>query len=302
MSHSGRNIPASVLSRLLIISKEHDEEYQSLLTRYIAERFLYRLGKSTYRDTFVLKGAYLLTLILDKFDFRPTKDIDFLNTGESDPEYLLIAIREICLIPCADDGVSFAIETIQIQPIREQNAYHGQRVTLLSFIGNARIKLQIDIGTGDAVFPTAQTRTMKPMLDLDAPTISSYPIETIVAEKVEACVTLSLLTSRMKDFYDLFVISRYLNFEFTPLISAVEKTFSRRGTEIPTKRPAVFDNAIINDPQKQIQWNAFTKKIRSEDHPLAFIEVIHQIQRFTDTFWRDRANTFQRWDPDQGWR
>lgn len=141
-----KNIPASVLSRLLQLSRKNKEDYSSILVRYVAERFLYRLGQSKYKDKFILKGAYLLTITLDSQTYRTTKDIDFLKTGESNSENLKAVLIEICLLEYPTDGVTFDIDSITLKDIQEQNKYQGQRAKIITHIGNARIPLQIDIG------------------------------------------------------------------------------------------------------------------------------------------------------------
>ncbi|MBI9106867.1 MAG: nucleotidyl transferase AbiEii/AbiGii toxin family protein [Spirochaetales bacterium] len=208
MSEAQKDYAASVLARLLNHSRKHKEDYQSLLIRYLAERFLYRLGQSDYREDYVLKGAYLLTITLEDQAYRTTKDIDFLKTGNTEREYILESIKNICAIQYPEDAVKFNTETITLQDIKEQNNYHGQRVKVQAYIGKARVSLQIDIGIGDSVHPGPVSKSIPSLLEIETADIESYPIETVIAEKLEASVALSLLTSRMKDFYDLYIIIR----------------------------------------------------------------------------------------------
>lgn len=296
-----KDTPASILSRLLQYSKKQNENYQSLLTRYAAERFLYRLGKSPYRDVFVLKGAYLLTLVLENQTYRTTKDIDFLKTGNTETEELLNAIKHICLYPCLEDGIIFNTETIRFVNIRKQNTYHGQRVKVLSFIGKTRIPLQIDIGFGDTIHPDKVYRKIPSVLHLNGTSVTTYPLESVISEKLEAIVSLSMLTSRMKDFYDIYIIITNIKLNYTDLVKAVTLTFKRRKTEIPKTSPEVFSEEIWLDPLKNSQWRAFTTKLRNEYSTLGFQTVLKLIDEFSKIFWNDDGESYTSWIPGKGW-
>ncbi|MBL7007076.1 MAG: nucleotidyl transferase AbiEii/AbiGii toxin family protein, partial [Spirochaetia bacterium] len=263
--------------------------------------FLFRLGKSTFRGSYVLKGAYLLTIVLEDQTYRTTKDIDFLKTGKTDTDSIRESLESICTIQYPEDAVVFDIASISLQDIREQNVYHGQRAKLRATIGKARVILQIDIGHGDSVFPDPVTKEIPSLLPMDAPHIESYPIETVIAEKLEAAVYLSLLTSRMKDFYDLYIITMAFSLDYRDLQNAVQQTFHRRNTALPTEMPIVFSEQVYQDETKQTQWKAFTRKLRNEHSALPLEKVIKQISRFSAPFWTRTDPGPMTWNPDSGW-
>jgi predicted nucleotidyltransferase component of viral defense system len=281
------NVPASVLARLLKVSRENRVDYQSLLIRYVAERFLHRLGTSEYANDFILKGAYLLNITLDRQEYRTTKDIDFLRVGQIDPAKTEEELRSICAIQDETDGVCFDIDSIAVHDIREQNAYHGQRAKIRAHIGQTRITLQIDIGIGDSVYPSPLRRSISTLLGMDPPTILSYPIETVIAEKLEAIVSMSLATSRMKDFYDLYSISSNMEIDYHSVATAIHKTFAE---------------PVLRDETKQKQWAAFIRKLRNEHVNLGFSTVIARISQFTSPIWiQDTEVEVRRWLPESGW-
>jgi predicted nucleotidyltransferase component of viral defense system len=266
-----------------------------------AERFLYRLGKSDYRENFILKGAYLLSITLVDQVYRTTKDIDFLKSGNTDPDYILESIKNICKIKCSEDAVEFNTETINLQEIREQNDYHGQRVKIRANIGKAKVTLQIDIGIGDKVHPNPILKSIPSLLEIESASVLSYPIETIIAEKLEASVSLSLLTSRMKDFYDIYLIIRSFELRYIEVSAAIQLTFERRRTDIPTKIPAVYTEKLYQDSRKQKQWKAFIGKLRNENSALELSEVIEKISQFSTVFWDNGCEKPLVWIPTEGW-
>ncbi|WP_049784643.1 nucleotidyl transferase AbiEii/AbiGii toxin family protein [Sediminispirochaeta smaragdinae] len=273
-----------------------------MLIRYVAERFLYRLGQSDYRKSYVLKGAYLLTITLEDQIYRTTKDIDFLKTGNTDREFILESIKSICDIQYPEDAVRFDTETIIIQDIREQNKYHGQRAKIKAYIGKARVPLQIDIGIGDSVHPGPVTKSIPSLLEIETASVESYPIETIIAEKLEAAVALSLLTSRMKGFYDVYIIIRTFELNFVEVATAIQQTFERRKTDIPIEMPVVFTEKVYQDSTKQKQWKAFVGKLRTENSALELSEVIEVISQFSSVFWHNSREKPILWIPAEGWR
>ena len=301
MKEQQKDFAVLVLSRLLNHSRAYREDYQSLLIRYIAERFLYRLGQSEYRNSFVLKGAYLLTITLENQTYRTTKDIDFLVTEEVGAEFIYEALKSICKIPYPEDGVKFDTDSITLQDIRQQNSYHGQRAKINVLIGKARVVLQIDIAMGDSVYPAQRSLKIPSLLRLNSPYISTYPIETVISEKLEAIITLGHLTSRMKDFYDLYVITSLSELDYLSLKTAIEKTFSRRRTAVPAEIPEVLSQKVYEDATKKLQWKAFVGKLRNQHTDLPFSTVIKRIQNFTGVFWINNTNAPNTWKPGKGW-
>jgi predicted nucleotidyltransferase component of viral defense system len=256
----GKNTAASIRARLLSLAQSEGEDYQRMLGRYAVERFLYRLGQSPYRDKFALKGATLFTLWTGH-THRPTKDLDLLGRGSSsDIAEIETTIRAICQIQ-DDDGILFANESIEGARIKEEDEYDGVRIKLLAELAGARIPMQIDIGFGDAVYPEPELASFPVLLPMEAPLIRAYPRESAVAEKFHAMVVLDIRNSRMKDFYDLWLIANTWTFDMATLRNAILASFERRKSTIPTGVPFALTAAFLNDPQKMQQWRAFVSRL-----------------------------------------
>ena len=252
------NLPASVRQRLLNLASERKEDFGLVLTRYGLERFLYRLSASPHRDLFVLKGALLLQVWTGEA-YRPTRDLDLLGKGMPNLSYQKI-FSEVCSQDVEDDGLSFQSETIRVEPIRDEEAYEGVRVLLEARLGNVRIPLQIDVGFGDAVVPAPAELEFPTLLKSPAPKLKVYSKESVVAEKFEAIVKLGMANSRMKDFYDLWMLAQRFQFESAVLAAAMQATFATRETVLPTSLPLALQTDFYKLPSKQTQWKAFLKK------------------------------------------
>ncbi|SFN47791.1 Nucleotidyl transferase AbiEii toxin, Type IV TA system [Dokdonella immobilis] len=226
----------SVRGLLLNRARQQGEDYNQLLTRYALERWLYRLSASDQQPGFVLKGALLFALWFDE-PHRPTRDADFLGFGEPDPELLRARVQSVCTIAC-DDGMRFDPESVQIEPIREQANYEGLRAELLGRLGTARCNVQLDVGYGDAITPEAQQMDYPTILaDLPVPRLRTYPKETVLAEKLEATIVLGMRNSRMKDYFDMWVLLRRGGIDSRLLGAAIQATCERRGTPLPESWP-----------------------------------------------------------------
>lgn len=250
---------ASVLARLLNRSRSTGENYNLLLSRFAIERLLYRLSVSPHAGSFVLKGALLFALWFDS-PHRSTKDADLLGFGPDDADTLRRTFTAICAID-VDDGVRYETASMRIAPIREDNVYGGLRLTITTFVGNARLPVQVDIGFGDAITPAPETITYPTLLDdLAAPSLRAYPVYTVIAEKLHAMVVLGMNNSRMKDFFDLAVIARTTQLDGHTLVDAIRATFARRNTSVPTSTPAALTAEFSSSPTNAQQWRAFVTK------------------------------------------
>ena len=253
---SPKNIAASVHQRLLNIAKERGAPFNELLQYYAMERVLSRLSQSTHADSFVLKGA-LLFRVWDEPDSRATRDIDLLAFLDNSPENLAAIFREVCAKDEAD-GLVFDPGSVIAQTIKEDADYEGVRVRFRGHLGNARITVQVDTGFGDIVHPDIVRAEYPVMLDLPSPSLRMYPPETVIAEKVQAMVYLGRLNSRMKDFYDVWRLSRQFEFDGYAICTAIRATFKNRQTEIID-----FDElaAELSENEKlDQQWKAFLRK------------------------------------------
>jgi len=259
MARQPRDMGASVRARLLTLARDKGQAFDLLLTRYTTERLLYRLSITPHRDRFVLKGAMLLTTWFDD-PHRPTRDVDFLGHGDPAPEPMLAVFREICAIE-ENDGVTFDIDALRVELIREELEYGGLRLRTTARLAGARITVVIDIGFGDAVEPGIEEINLPVLLDLPAPRLRAYARETVVAEKFQAMVMLGLANTRMKDFYDIWMLSRNYDFDRERLSRAIEATFERRGTPIPEELPDALSPVFAVDVTKQRQWTAFVRDL-----------------------------------------
>lgn len=259
-----KDISASVRARLLNISKERGQVFDLILTRFALERFLYRLSISAYRDRFVLKGAMLVTTWFED-PHRPTRDLDLLGYGDPSPETMLAAFREICGA-AVDDGIQFHTDTLRIDTIREELKYGGLRIKVVATLAVARINVTIDIGFGDAVEPGIEEIKLPVLLDLPVPHLRAYARETVIAEKFEAMVSRGRTNSRMKDFYDIWMLSKTYEFDIERLARAIAATFLRRGTAIPEIPLDVdaFKPEFFHDRGKLQQWSAFTRDLSAQ--------------------------------------
>lgn len=275
-----RNIPASVRQRLTNRARERGEDVDLVFIRYALERLLYRLGTSDHRDRFVLKGALLFVLWAGE-PYRATRDLDLLGFGERDTEALTTTFRALCDTPVEeDDGLQFIAESVQVEPMRDEEGYPGARVRLEARLAGARLSIQVDIGFGDAVTPKAEEIEYPSLLALPAPRIRAYPRETVVAEKYEAIVSLGMLNSRMKDFYDLWVLASSFPFDGQTLAAAVRATFDRRGTALPEATPVGLSDEFAGDRSKQQQWQAFQRRGRPALPPPKLADVVGSIRDF----------------------
>jgi hypothetical protein len=274
-----RDRAASVRQRLLNLAKERREDFNFVILRYGLERLLFRLGQSRYAGSFVLKGAMLFPLWSGS-PHRATKDMDLLGSGPPDVARFVTLFREVAAI-AVEDGVTFLPDTVEGSPIREEARYEGIRVTLEGRLGAAKLALQVDVGFGDAVTPAPLEASYPVLLtDMPAPRFRVYARETAIAEKVEAMVTLGIGNSRMKDFFDIWYLSRTFEFEEAPLRGAIRATFERRGTQLPTDIPIALTKAFAEDAAKAIQWRAFVGRSRLGPATSSLADVIEVVSTF----------------------
>lgn len=278
--HSDPNIARSIMDRLRNEAKNNGEAFNPLLVRYVGFRLLYRLSVSDSRDRFFVKGATMF-LLWTGSAHRPTRDIDLLGIRSQDEPEIAQTFRDLCAIACPEDGVVFDPESVQAGLIREEHAYGGIRVTMVGFLGNARVQLQIDIGFGDAVTPEAREVEL-PSIVLGVPPVrlKGYPAETAIAEKFQALTVLGLENSRMKDFFDIATLTDTMEFEASILGSAIRATFERRKTELPGSTPVALTDEFHENDLVVTRWKAFVRKndIRPPyDH---LPTVIHRIEQF----------------------
>lgn len=264
------NRAASIRARLKNLADAEKQDFDLVLTRFGLERLLYRLSVSRHAPSYLLKGALLFALWYDA-PLRPTRDADLLGFGPDDVESARAVFREICAIE-ADDGIVFDAGSVRAERIRKEAGYGGVRVVLRATLEGARISLQVDIGFGDVVTPAPEAIAYPVLLDdLPAPGLKAYPKATVVAEKFQALCALGMANTRMKDYFDLWVLLRANDLDDPELARAIRATFVRRRTPMPNGIPAGLSDAFAADAGKRTQWRAFVGRNKLET---AELEVV----------------------------
>lgn len=270
------NLPASVRQRLLNRARVDRRPFNELLQYFAMERFLYRLSQSVYADRFILKGALMLQ-VWRLSDTRPTMDIDLLGRASNAEGDLIAQVRDVIGVDVEADGLVFDPGAVRTERITEGADYEGIRVRFPGVLGTARVNMQIDVGFGDVVYPEPQAADLPTMLDFPAPRLLCYSRQSAIAEKLEAMVKLGRLNSRMKDFHDVWLLSRQFDFDGGDLAHAVRLTFERRGTALPSELEAVTDPSVDG---RQTQWAAFRNRLRQEHLPVSFAEIAADLDSF----------------------
>lgn len=273
-----KNMAASVHQRLLNIAKQRNRRFNDLVQHYALERWLFRLSRSAYGERFVLKGALLL-VAWNTPTTRPTRDIDLLGRISNDLGLVRSVIAEIIQTPIEDDGLVFDPTSVTTERIAEDADYAGVRAKFLGHLGNARVAMQVDIGFSDVVTPTPSRITYPTILDQPAAELLAYNQETAIAEKFEAIVKLGEVNSRMKDFFDIWLLASSFEFNGLGLAAAIRATFARRETTLEAE-PVGLSNEFAHDPSKAAQWEAFIRRSLLTDAPGEFSEAVVRVRDF----------------------
>ena len=275
------DIAASVLAKLKNKAKASGISYQQCLQLFFQEEFLRRLAGSKYADNFILKGG-LFIYTLTNFESRATVDVDFLMRGlHNDLARMDEIIAEILAVDTGNDFVTF--KAGKTEPIALQRKYHGISTQITGYIKNVRVPFNVDIGVGDVIVPNAQRRNIQTQLDgYEKPEILTYSLESTIAEKFDAILQRFELTGRMKDFYDIYYLSRTFDFDGLKLQTAIQETLQNRGTAYEKDS---FDRilALVDDPDMQTKWRYFLKTLGNPDMP--FADVIAGIKAFLLPVW-----------------
>ncbi len=272
------DVGASVRQRLLNQARAQERSFQELLQYYAMERFLYRLSKSRHAEQFILKGALLLTAWRAPLS-RATMDIDLLGRTSNELEHIRVLFGQLCDAESERDGIEFASESVKVARIKEDADYEGVRVHFRAVLARARIPMQVDIGFGDVVNPGVIEIEYPTLLGFSAPVLRAYPKETVVAEKLEAVTALEMLNSRMKDFFDLWALSRLYDFDGPTLLRAIKATFDHRATAIEA-RPVGLEDEFANDRAKSMQWTAFLRRSHLNSAPARLDETVSAVREF----------------------
>ena len=272
------DIAASVLARLKNKAAESGRSYQLCLQLFCQEEFLRRLEKSKYAENLVLKGGLFLYSLTD-FDSRVTVDVDFLlRQVPNTPEQLNSLLEEIITVPTGNDFVTFEIK--DVAPIAIAKKYAGIGASIVARIKNTRTPFSIDFGVGDVIVPKQEKRQIPTQLpDFESPTVNTYSVETTVAEKLDAILSLMEFSSRMKDYYDIYYIANKFDFDGGVLTEALKKTFSNREHSFS---PEQFKQVMsfADDAAMQKKWKAFVRKINTKTDD--YSTVLKTIQNFLE--------------------
>jgi len=272
------NVYASVRQCLLNEARATGRPFNELLQYFAMERFLYRLSKSPHGEKFVLKGALMLAMWEVSLT-RPTKDIDLLGHLANDIDRIVAVVKRVCGQEVEPDGLDFDQDSVRGERIAEETEYEGVRVRFHGKLGTATVTMQLDVGFGDVVVPAPVTADYPTILDMPAPRIRGYTRESLIAEKFHTMVRRGLLNSRMRDFFDVWVLSRQFDFEGEVLAAAIRETFARRDLEV-APRPAALTAEFAADTAKAKQWRGFLRKSRLEGAPGELAEVVAAIAVF----------------------
>lgn len=282
-----KNLGASVRQRLLNYAQANRRPFAEVLQYYAMERFLYRLSVSPHSGKFLLKGALLLTAWRAPIS-RPTMDIDLLGRTGNQVDAVVRLMWEVAQLEVPSDGVVFDSASFTGEAIREDADYSGVRVTFGGSLDKARIHMQIDIGFGDVVTPEPEKLSYPTILDFPGPALFGYSRETVIAEKLQALVQLRMLNSRMKDYYDLWLLSHHLQLNEATLRTAIRRTFDNRNTTIEAA-PIGLSVEFCGDPSKQTQWRAFLRRSRITEAPENLSEIGENLRRFFVPILKDLA-------------
>lgn len=267
---------ASLKAKLNSLAVKLDKPSEYVIQHYMIERILYRLSISKYAGQFVLKGGVLLHVIFDN-KARTTRDIDFLARAmNNEPDHIAAVFKEICQIE-ADDCIVYDTENLTAEIIKEEADYQGVRVKVTGYIGRTRSVLQMDVGFGDIIVPKPEYIFYPSLLNMEEPELLAYSKESIISEKFQAMVFLAQSNSRMKDFYDIYMMAKNYSFDGAILAEAVKETLTHRKTILPDF-PFALTEEMVRFPGKQEQWKAFCKRLKLQD--VAFESVISVLREF----------------------
>lgn len=273
------DLSASVKARLLNKAKEMNGSFLEVMQNYGMERFIYRVSCSKHRDKFILKGALMFN-VWQISERRTTMDVDFSGSFDNDVKNAENIIREICNTAVIPDGLIFDAESVTGKRIREESEYEGVRVKFKGYLGRSRISMQIDIGFGDSVYPKPKVIEYPSVLGFPVAKIRGYRPETMVSEKYETIIKIGKLNSRMKDFYDIWLLMHKYEFSGKLLVKALKKTFNQRETSFPIGSQLIDEDFYDLKSERQALWRAFIKKEEIEFAPMELPDVVKLIEDF----------------------
>jgi predicted nucleotidyltransferase component of viral defense system len=297
-------LPRSVQTRLVRHAHALELDPNLVLARYATERFLYRLSRSPHAERFVLKGALMLLVWLGE-TIRPTRDADLLGFGDLDPVSLRKTIAEACDVAVDPDGLEFDAGSIRVDRIRPGDDYGGLRTVVWAHLGPARLRVQVDVGVGDAVVPEPEWIEYPSLLELPRPRLRAYRPETAIAEKVHAMVELGSRNSRIRDYFDVDALASRETFDGAVMAASIAATFTRRRTMVPRELPLGLTREFAAVEGKAAQWAAFTRRLPNHLDVADLVTVLERVGAFVGPVLlaTGRDEHFAaRWPPGGPWR
>ena len=288
----------SIKTRLKNFAVRSSCTFQEALVYYGLERTIYRISVSPYASHFVLKGGIFLYAIFDRKYERATTDIDLLARHISNSAEEMRAVFRDIFAQDINDALVFDLDSIEAEDITEFKEYNGVHVSSVAYLDRTRIPVGIDIGFGDVIYPDAVEMEFPVILDMEAPRVNAYSLESSIAEKLEAIVKNGFLNSRYKDFYDIYVLSEKYPFTFEKLHNAIMETFTNRKTSV-TMDTSAFSEKFINDPMHQTRWNSFLKKKKALI-PVSINDAMTRIKTFVTPLLAQPSEPGTEWDPYEG--
>lgn len=278
MTNDSGRLAKSVQARLNNLARARGGLYQETVQYYATERFLYRLSKSDYRDQFILKGGVVFTAWGIPLR-RTTKDIDLHGVLPYTIENIVTILKNICQQAVPPDGLRFDADSIYGESIQGRAEHEGVRLRFMGYLGNGRLHMQIDVGFSDIVTPPAIQMSYPSLLGMAEPHLHVYAYETVIAEKLQAMVFLGRINSRMKDFYDIWLLSVEATIDGSALYESIKVTFKSRSTKIPNETPFALTHQFALDKQKE--WAIFVKRSNIKTSKATnFADVIKQLNHF----------------------
>lgn len=297
------NLAQSILVQLRNYARDVGENPQVIQLRYATERLMYRISKSEYADRFVLKGAWLFFLWGEPQ--RATRDVDFAGHFTNSAEEVERIFREIIEADVdLQDALEFESDSLQLIQTQEGGEYHGFEIRVTARMGSSKLRIKVDLGFGDPLAEAPLTAELPAILDLPRPRVRIYSKEAVVAEKLEAIVKLGRITTRFKDYFDLFTLSREESFQGAKLQNQIEATFEHRRTDIPGSVPEGLEDAFAEEAESQKQWEAFRRRANVRSGPSNFSDAIARVRAFAHPVLESSAagqTMTKNWDPGEGW-
>ena len=288
----------SIKARLKNFAVSSGCTFQEALVYYGLERTLYRISVSPYSSHFVLKGGILLYAVFDRKYERATTDVDLLARRISNSAAeMKVIFRDIFALD-TDDALVFDLDSVAVEDISESKEYHGLHISVVAYLDRTRIPIGIDIGFGDVIYPNAVEIEFPVILDMQAPRLNAYSLESSIAEKLEAIIKNGFLNSRYKDFYDIYVLSEKYSFNYKELHTAVTETFTNRKTPM-IMNTEVFSDEFLRDTMHQRRWNSFLKKKKALIS-VSMTDVMSRIKTFVTPLLVQSIEPVTEWDPAKG--